>query len=342
MSAHPLGPGNQPVSFSPGGVPAQHAVPRRRPMPLWQYGLILVGGAAPLVAALFATGALPVEVALICCAAAAFLIVLAMTVIGALGSVRRSVVDGRIGREIEELALAVRRLNEHSLLSDDARRLLNRAQERELLVRAIEEDIAAEEWDAATILCNELAERFGYRVEAEQFRARIEQARAVVQERRVADAIAQLDGLIVQRRWDTALREAARIRRLFPDSPRVENLRARVEQARTVYKADLERRFLEAAQENRVEDAMELLKELDTYLTETEAAPYREVARGVISKARENLGAQFKLAVQDRRWAAAAAIGRRIINEFPNTRMATEVRELMDRILAEANAPAAS
>src|SRR5690606_40625099 len=108
----------------------------------------------------------------------------------------------------------------------------------------------------------------------------------------------------------TALREAARIRRLFPDSPRVENLRARVEQARGVYKADLERRFLEAAQESRVEDAMELLKELDTYLTETEAAPYREVARGVIGKARENLGAQFKLAVQDRRWAAAAAIGR--------------------------------
>ncbi len=342
MSAHPLGPGNQPVSFSPGGAPAQQAAPRPRAMPLWQYALILVAGAAPLVAALFATSAVPVETALVLCGAAAFLVVLAMTVIAALASVRRAVVDSRSGREIEELALAIRRLNEHSLLSDDARRLLNRAQERELLVRAIEEDIAAEEWDAATVLCNELAERFGYRVEAEQFRARVEQARSVVQERRVADAIAQLDGLIVQRRWDTALREAARIRRLFPDSPRVENLRARVEQARGVYKADLERRFLEAAQESRVEDAMELLKELDTYLTETEAAPYREVARGVIGKARENLGAQFKLAVQDRRWAAAAAIGRRIINEFPNTRMATEVREMMDRILAEANAPAAS
>jgi hypothetical protein len=337
MSAHPPVPGSHHVSFAPPVPMARH-----RPMQLWQYGLILAVGAAPLIAALFATNVFSMETNVVIAAAAVFLVVLSLTMIGALTAVRRSVVDGRIGREVEELALAVRRLNEHSLLSDDARRLLNRPAERELLVRAIEEDIAGEEWDAATVLCDELAERFGYRVEAEQFRARVDQARSVHQERRVADAIAQLDGLIVQRRWDTALREAARIRRLFPDSPRVENLRSRVEQARAVYKADLERRFLEAAQESRVEDAMELLKELDAYLTETEAAPFREVARGVIGKARENLGAQFKIAVQDRRWAVAAAIGRRIVNEFPNTRMATEVREMMDRILAEANAPAAS
>ena len=339
MSAHHPGPGSQPVTFAPGGVPPAS---RHRPMQLWQYGLILAAGAAPLVAVLFALKPVSTEAAAMYAAAAFFMLVVAITLIGAMGAVRRSIVDGRIGREVEELALAVRRLNEHSLLSDDARRLLNRQSEREILVQAIEQDIAGEEWDAATVLCNELAERFGYRVEAEQFRARIDQARSVHQERRVADAIAQLDGLIVQRRWDTALRESARIRRLFPDSPRVENLRDRVEQARAVYKADLERRFLEAAQESRVEDAMDLLKELDSYLTETEAAPFREVARGVIGKARDNLGAQFKIAVQDRRWAVAAAIGRRIINEFPNTRMATEVREMMDRILSEANAPAAS
>ena len=80
-----------------------------------------------------------------------------------------------------------------------------------------------------------------------------------------------------------------------------------------------------------------MLKELDNYLSPDEAEPFREVARGVISKARENLGAQFKIAVQDRQWASAAAIGRRIINEFPNTRMAAEVRGLMDGILSRAN-----
>ena len=153
----------------------------------------------------------------------------------------------------------------------------------------------------------------------------------------VADAIARLDGLIVQRRWDLAMREAASIRRRFPDSHRVENLRQRVEHARAVYKADLERRFLDAAEKDRIDEAMELLKELDGYLSETDAEPYREVARGVIGKARENLGAQFKIAVRDREWAVAAAIGKRIIAEFPNTRMAHEVRGVLDGVLQRAN-----
>lgn len=269
------------------------------------------------------------------------------TVVLALGPIalllaRLAARAGSSGAEarIDELARAVRAMSDQMALSDDARRLLNRRAERELLCRAIEEDIAAEDWDAAVVLCTELADRFGYRAEAEQFRAQIDKARAVVQERKVADAIAALDGLIVQRRWDQALKDAARIARLYPDSPRVYALRERVERARTVYKADLERRFLDAAGQDRVEEAMDLLKELDLYLTEVEAAPYREVARGVIGKARENLGAQFKIAVQDRQWTLAAAIGRRIINEFPNTRMAAEVREHIDGIVAKANSAA--
>jgi hypothetical protein len=330
-------PNGQPMSFAPTA-----ALPRRRGVRLWQCSALLWAGAAPLIAVVVVVSVqqqvLSNAMALTL-AAAFFAIVCVLTLIWAMQGLRQSIDESRIDVQVAELSQAMRRFSEHSILSDDARRLLNRASERELLVRAIEEDIAGEEWDAATVLCEELAERFGYRQEAEQYRSRIDQSRAATTERRVSDAIAQLDGLIVQRRWDPALREAARVRRLFPDSPRVENLRQRVEQARSVYKADLERRFLDSAQENRVEDAMDLLKELDGYLTETQAAPYREVARGVIGKARDNLGAQFKIAVQDRRWAHAAAIGRRIINEFPNTRMATEVREMMDRILSEANAP---
>ncbi|MCC6320284.1 MAG: hypothetical protein IT438_02475 [Phycisphaerales bacterium] len=254
---------------------------------------------------------------------------------------RRGAAD-LLSRRVEMMTDSIRLLRDQAALSDDARRVLNRQTERNLLCRAIEEDIQAQAWDAATVLCEELSERFGYRADAEEFRARIDMARSEIQERRVTDAIARLDGLIVQRRWDVALRESARIGRLYPDTPRVENLRQRVESARSIYKQDLERRFLEAAHGGRVDDAMMLLKELDTYLSENDAEPFREVARGVISKARENLGAQFKLAVQDRQWATAAALGRRIINEFPNTRMAQEVRGMMDGILSRANTGASA
>lgn len=232
--------------------------------------------------------------------------------------------------EIVALRAAVERQQEFAALSDDARRALNRRRERDLLMRSIEEDILAEDWDAAMVLTTELADRFGYRADAEGFRQRIEAARSETLERKVRDAIALLDGLIIQRRWDAAFAEAGRIGRLYPDSPRSEGLRRRVEQAKAAYKGELERRFLNTAKEDRGDDAIALLKELDAYLTPEEAERYREVARGVIGKARDNLGAEFKLAVQDRRWRKAVELGERIVEQFPNSRMAEEIRSVID------------
>jgi len=262
-----------------------------------------------------------------------FIVVFAMAPIGFL-LVLRFRERGSTAQDGAELVRSIERFVEHGSLSDEARRVLYRRHDRELLRKAIQEDIAAEDWDAAMVLVKELAERFGYRSDAEEFRARIEQARFETVQRKVTEAIAHLDDLIVSRRWDQAAVEAARIGRLYPDSPRVEGLRHRVEQARVLYKSDLERRFLLAAEEDRIDEAMEMLRGVDAYLTEDEAGPYREVARGVIGKARDNLGVQFKLAVHDRRWDRAAQIGDQIIEQFPNSRMAQEVRGLLDGIRA--------
>lgn len=329
--------------------PVDHArhvhVPTRTKPPLNPaMGLLLDHGSAMLLALaliLLGSGWFGLQYnkseVLVACGALGMLVILAIAPV-TWHLRRRQATHAQLSKKIDGLADAIRHLSDSSALSDDARRVLNRSTERELLCRAIEEDIQKQAWDAALVLCNELAERFGYRADAEEFRGRIDLARAEIQERRVADAIARLDGLIVQRRWDVAVREAQRIRRLYPDSTRVERLRERVEQARAVYKTDLERRFLEAsATGNRVDEAMLLLKEMDSYFSESEAEPFREVARGVIGKARDNLGAQFKIAVQDRQWPLAASLGRRIINEFPNTRMAQEVRGMLDGILQRAN-----
>jgi hypothetical protein len=239
-------------------------------------------------------------------------------------------IDERLFEELTAIRRSIDEGQEFQALSDDARRALNRKRERELLIRAIEEDITGEDWDAAMILIHELAERFGYRADAETFRQRIDSARAETLERKVRDAVAILDGFIIQRRWDEATLEAARIRRLYPDSPRTAALADRVSKARSAYKVDLERRFQLAAKEQRAEDAMALLKELDQYLTPEEAHAHRETARDVIAKVRDQLGAEFKLAVQDRRWKKAAELGDRIVEQFPNSRMAEEVRGMLE------------
>ncbi|MEO1512230.1 MAG: hypothetical protein AAFU70_09170, partial [Planctomycetota bacterium] len=188
----------------------------------------------------------------------------------------------------------------------------------------------------ALILVRELAERFGFRVEAEGFRQRIEHGRSASIEQRVDEAFRTLDAMIVRGQWNEARSQAEQIVRLFPESPRTEGVRHRVERARSRYKGELERRFLHAAENERVDEAFELLSELDQYLTEAEAEPLGELARGVVGKARQNLGVQFKLAVQDRDWSTASVLGARIIESFPNTRMADEVRQVIDEIRSRA------
>lgn len=240
-------------------------------------------------------------------------------------------------RRMIELIHTVRRLGEESGLSEGAKRVLHRRRERELLRQAIEQDIAAEDWDAAMVLVKELAESFGYRADAEEFRARVERARAQTLDRKVVDALASLDEHIRGRRWAESYAEAARIQRLYPESHRVDGLRQRIDQARYSYRKDLERRFLIAAASEQVDAAVELLRELDGYLTPTEAGPLQEVARGVIGKMRDNLGARFKLAVSDHRWDDAVTVGNQIIAEFPNTRMAQEVREMLPMLREKAS-----
>lgn len=235
-------------------------------------------------------------------------------------------------KDLHTTTMALRSLGEQAALSDDARRVLHRTRERTLLRRAIEEDIAAEDWDAALVLSSELADRFGYRQDAENFRRRIDSSRRATLEHQLNNAMAQLEDLVLHRQWEEAQREAVRIARTFPEAPRAQAAPERVSREVERFKADLERQFLEAAEDDRVEEAMELLKRLDHHLSEDEAAPFREVARGVIGKARENLGAKFKLAVRDKRWVEAASHGERIIAEFPNSKMAAEVREMLDGI----------
>lgn len=257
---------------------------------------------------------------------------------GGSASVGESIEIDKLRTQLRRMTEAVEHLEETMILSDDARRALNRHKERQLLRGAIEEDIQSGEFGAAMVLVKELAERFGYRADAEELREKIEHARTRGEHEQVRAQVAALDQLIAAHKWEKAAAEASRISRVFPDSPLTDGLHHKVESAKQRYKLDVERRFLEAAQEERVEDAMDLLHEMDHLLTEGEAERFREVARGVIGKARENLGVQFKLAVRDKAWDHASQIGERIIEEFPNSRMASEVRELIDAIRERAGA----
>jgi hypothetical protein len=234
--------------------------------------------------------------------------------------------------DLEALQSELQRLVAQSQLSDDAKQVLFRQHERDMLKRAIEDDITNQDWDGAMVLVNRLANRFGALQLSEEYRQRIERARFETTNQAVIAAVAQVENLMAAGHWDAAIAEAQKVQRLFPSVTKVANLDHRVIAVRMTHKQELERSFFLAAQEGKADEAMERLRQLDQYLTPEEAEPLREMARGVIGKARDNLGAQFKLALQDKQWNSAAEIGEKIIAQFPNSRMAGEVRDVIDGI----------
>ncbi len=221
-------------------------------------------------------------------------------------------------------------IRENSMLSDNAKRVLFRDRELQMLRDAIEEDIARGDYNAAITLCEEMANLFGYRQEAETYRSRIAQAREQQYELEVQAAMDQFEASVEQRNWAAVYQQAARIRRLYPDSHLVDGLGERITQARDEHKHELETRFLEAAEQKDVGAAMGLLKQLDRYLTPEEAGRLTNVAEGVIVRHRDSLGTRFRATVGERRWAEAVRTGETIIAEFPNSQMAAEVRSMLE------------
>jgi len=158
----------------------------------------------------------------------------------------------------------------------------------------------------------------------------------------VQAAVDQFELSLGERNWEAVHQQAARIRRLYPDSHIVQELDQRIQLARHEHKSELESRFLDAARREDVGTAMGLLKQLDLYLGRDEAGPLTEVAEGVIMQHRENLGAAFRIAVNDHHWKEAAQLGATIIAEFPNTQMATEVRSMIEVLRTRAGQAAAA
>jgi len=220
-------------------------------------------------------------------------------------------------------------LRETASLSDSAKMITFRTKDREALRVAIKEEIQRGDYEAAVKLVDEMERRFGYRQEAEQFRDTIEQSWRSTRDQQVRDTIEQIEGMMARFDWMECEEECRKLLKLNPDHPDVRQLPMRIDAARDAHKRDLLRQWKEAVARDDLDRSVELLTELDQYITRSEAKAYEEAARDVFRKRLQHLGVQFALQVHDKSWIEAIRVGRQIVEEFPNTRMAAEVRDKM-------------
>lgn len=221
-------------------------------------------------------------------------------------------------------------------MSENAKRVLFRDRELSVLRNTVQEDIERGEFHSALVVCDQMATVFGAVEESEVLRTKVQTIIHNFHDARICEEVEKLENMLADRKWVEAYQDAARLRRLFPESPQLHGLEQRISDVRIHYRHDLEARFLEAASCENVEQAMKLLRELDGYLTPDEARKFRDTATGVITKYRDTLGARFKMAVSDRRWEEAIEFGEVITQQFPNTKMAEEVQTMLETIRVRA------
>ena len=242
----------------------------------------------------------------------------------------------RVESLLESQTGSTRKLIELASLSDQTRSLLYRDREVEAFREVAHDYIVRQNFASAQSVIDSMEKNSGYVQEARALREELQASQKATQEERVNDAVGRVTRIIEARDWTRAAREVERLRGLFPANPRVAALPQAVETARTNHKRELLQAYEDAVKKNDVDHGIELLNELDRYLSPQEAAALEESARGVFKAKLLNLGVQFSINVADENWRAAVATGEEIIRAFPNSRMAYEVKMKMDQLKARA------
>ena len=258
---------------------------------------------------------------------------------GRAGSDRADGAARPVSDKLDQIAALLRTVTEQQLISDRAKHVAFRDKDRDAVRRAIQEDIGRQDWDAATKLADDMEREFGNKAEADRFR---EEIRIKCQEcglKQVEDGLVAIDRHTRAEQWNSALREAEKLLASHPENERVRNLPREIENRRQAYKRQLLDSWNEAVARHDVDGSIEILKQLDTYLTPKEAEGMQETARNIVREKLNTLGKQFATSVQEHRWGEAIRVGDAIVRDFPNTRIAQEVREKMDVLRKRAAEP---
>ena len=238
---------------------------------------------------------------------------------------------------LDQLSMLLNVMNEQQLLSDRAKSVAFRDKDRDAIRRAIQEETARHEWDAAYALADQFEQAFGSRTEADRFRQEINEKRQDGVRKQVAEVVAVIDRHTRAEQWNAALREAEKLIARFPDNTQVKNLPHEIEARRQAHKRQLLSSWHDAVARHDVDGSIEILKQLDTYLTPAEAEAMQDTARNVFREKLNTLGAAFASAVRGNRWHEAVRVGEEIQRDFPNSRISQEVAEKMEALRQRAS-----
>ncbi len=231
---------------------------------------------------------------------------------------------------MEKISAELSQINHTTRVSETAKAIAFRDEDRRSLRDAVFDKLQQQDFAAADALINEIALRPEYKELAEQLRTQALRYHDATDQERVQQSIAHIQKMLDEAQWTRASSQIEGLIKMHSDNERIRGLRQLLIDKKQGRKRILLAAWDDAVQAQETDRSLQILKELDLYLTPNEALALQEAARDVFRTKLHNLGVQFSIAVAEKQWAGALDIGQQIVNDFPNSKMCEEIRGKLD------------
>ncbi|MHC4628449.1 MAG: hypothetical protein ACYTDV_15840 [Planctomycetota bacterium] len=227
---------------------------------------------------------------------------------------------------LEKISAELTQINHITRVSETAKSIVFRDADKQSLREAVFDKLQQQDFDAANQLIEQIAEKPEYEELAEQLKAQTDHYRDATDHERFNQIAAHIEKLLDDRHWARASAQIEALIKTHPESERAKVLRQALIDSKQDRKRVLLAAWDDAVQRQETDRSLDILRELDFYLTPNEGLALQEAARDVFRTKLHNLGVQFAIAVTEKQWVSALEIGEQIINDFPNSRMCGEIR----------------
>lgn len=221
-------------------------------------------------------------------------------------------------------------ITQASRLSDTAKEIVFRDYEQMELGEAALTKLHQHDFNEADSMVAAIAEHPKYAELANRLKRMSEKYRSATEDGRVNQIVTHIEDLFDQKLWIQAAAQTENLIKMFPYSEKAKTMPNHLRERKDRQKRELLAEWDLAVREKDTDRGLEILKELDLYLTPAEALALQESAATVFKTKLHNLGVEFSVAIAEQNWKKAVETGRDIVQNFPNSRMASEIRSKMD------------
>jgi len=236
----------------------------------------------------------------------------------------------KVTETLEKNRSVLTQINQNTRLSEAAKAIAFRDADMQSLRETVFDKLQQQDYDTTYEIIDEIARRAEYKGLAEQLRTQANNYRDATDTERVNQVIAHIEKLFESSQWAKASAQIERLIRDFPKSENAKAMRQKLLDKKEERKKILLNAWDDAIKRQATDRSLEILRELDLYLTPNEGLALQEAAKDVFRNKLHNLGVQFSLAVSGKQWEKAIEAGEQIIRDFPNSRMAEEIHEKWD------------